>query len=748
MNRVTDNNFNFFEDKKKTRVRVVTASPEELERQSFFNSVFGKVNSNLSDVNNGIGELDDDIKKALRSKTNEQGNTDDYYASQSKKTNSVVEAISEDLKNKLTRKNEIDSITKKRMDKFLETLGTTNNDQESLNSLEDILSAFNTSIGTNDSTLAEEFKSFLRNLKKLMDSLKVSKGKIMIDLSRMLDLLNTESPALSDIVGKYLRGLIFPLEGTIIPDNIQLFLDKIKSIKSIKEESADLLVKIIKKRYNVDMSPVDVYNFSEYGITDSNVPQLLEDSNIERLLIDDKEVSSYIDTPVAKDFIASLNSKEVSMPVWTQDTWQSNNEKRLKEFYKVSRSADTGTKNVPEWTKNNYVNILNSLLRPEIKAGTDGMNPGVDPDVFARLITQSFFTSNPNHPTVRSNVTLKNGVMIPQEIKLTKFENKETLSKGFFEIDEKEFVKMFTQVTRNGSSLHNNLLGHATLPHIQMSSETNLTSIGELTERQEARANMEVQHAIHSSAIKCLLRKMPDFRPNMYYGVISQYDENDEQINDILGITSKMPFEKPLGSQLEQILRTYFVRMQRVSINGMSIEPTTWNFMGKPIPKVSSSFTESHKTELEFSLDQNGLILNKFNALAGIYGSDFEDTVKFGDIENKYYSQTFFPSTFFNNKSRIDITIMYNDFNFNKEGHFGSYGATQKLIMNDSQAIDNPKLGKTYGYQNSYRAFVFEDVRFLGSNSTLKFERDSAGRISAIAVPILYKRISTIDNNF
>ena len=241
---------------------------------------------------------------------------------------------------------------------------------------------------------------------------------------------------------------------------------------------------------------------------------------------------------------------------------------------------------------------------------------------------------------------------------------------------------------------------------------------------------------------------MPDFRPNMYYGVISQYDENDEQINDILGITSKMPFEKPLGSQLEQILRTYFVRMQKVSINGMSIEPTTWNFMGKPVPKVSSSFTESHKTELEFSLDQNGLILNKFNALAGIYGSDLEDTVKFGEIENNYYSQTFFPSTFFNNKSRIDITIMYNDFNFNKEGHFGSYGATQKLIMNDSQTIDNPKLGKIYGYQNSYRAFVFEDVRFLGSNSTLKFERDSAGRISAIAVPILYKRISTIDNNF
>ena len=119
MNIVTDNNFNFFEDKKKTRVRVSTASPEELERQSFFSSVFGKVNKTLTEANNGVGELDEDIKNALRSKTNEQGNTDDYYASHSKKTNSVVEALSEDLKNKLTRKNAIDPTTKKMMDNFL-----------------------------------------------------------------------------------------------------------------------------------------------------------------------------------------------------------------------------------------------------------------------------------------------------------------------------------------------------------------------------------------------------------------------------------------------------------------------------------------------------------------------------------------------------------------------------------------------------------------------------------------------------
>jgi hypothetical protein len=186
MNIVTDNNFNFFEDKKKNRVRVVTASPEELERQSFFSSVFGKVNKTLIEANNGIGELDEDIKNALRSKTNEQGNTDDYYASHSKKTNSVVEALSEDLKNKLTRKNAIDPTTKKMMDNFLAALGTINDDQESLNSLEDILSAFK-STTTDSVTLSEEFKSFLRSLKKLMDSLKVSKGKIMLDLSRMLE---------------------------------------------------------------------------------------------------------------------------------------------------------------------------------------------------------------------------------------------------------------------------------------------------------------------------------------------------------------------------------------------------------------------------------------------------------------------------------------------------------------------------------------------------------------------------------
>ena len=82
------------------------------------------------------------------------------------------------------------------------------------------------------------------------------------------------------------------------------------------------------------------------------------------------------------------------------------------------------------------------------------------------------------------------------------------------------------------------------------------------------------------------------------------------------------------------------------------------------------------------------------------------------------------------------------------ENHFSSYGATQKLIMNTDQTISNSKFGKTYGYQSSYRAFVFEDVRFLGSNSALKFERDAGGKISGVSIPILYKRISTIDNNF
>ena len=749
MNTISDNNFNFFEKKKKNRVRVVTASPEELERQSFNDTVNGVVNKSLSSLNKGVGEMDDKIKNALKSNGSD-GTTDDYYDSKSKKTNSVVAALSKDLQTKLNKTNAIDPKSKKMMDDFLSSLGKGDGNIEDLVSLGDILSAFKKSYDA-DAEVSAEFLNFLRSLKKLLESLQVKNNKVMLNLSAALELLNSEDLGLNGEIEKFLKGLIFGDTDSKISDNIISFFNKIRKIKSIKDTASILLARLFYARKNIDFLPVNVYEFTDYGITDSNVPKLIEDSNISRILVDYKDITDYINLIGMKSPISDFNKSDVSLPVWANESWRSNTEKRLKEFYKVSRSKETGVKgDAPEWTKNEYVNTLNSLLNPAIKSGTDAMNPGIDPDEFARLIVQSYYTSDHKTPVVRSNVQLKNGVMIPKEIKMTEFDTKDFVEKNFFEIGEDEFVKIFTQATRDGSSLYNNLNGHVLLPHIQVSPENNITHIGDVIERQEAAANMATQHAVHSSAVKCLLRKMPDFRPNMYYGVLSQYNEDDERITDILSITGNMPFEKELGVQLAQILQNYFVRLQRLSINGMSIEPTTWDFMGRQVSKVSSTFTESHKTELEFSLDQNGLILNKFNALAGIFGSNLDDTVKFeGDIENNYYSQTFFPSTFFTNKSRIDLTIMYNDFNTTDvENHFSSYGATQKLIMNNEQRVLNAKQNKTYGFQSSYRAFVFEDIRFLGSNSTLKFERDAGGRISSVVVPILYKRISTIDNNF
>lgn len=746
MNKVSDNNFNFFEKKEKNRVRVVTASPEELERQAFNDSVNSVVNKTLSSLNKDIGEQDDKIKKALESKSN--GNTDDYYDSKSKKTNSVVETLSEDLKNKLSKTNAIDTKSKKMMDDFLTSIGKIQDNAEEMASLGDILSAFKTSYGA-EGNVSVEFLNFLRDLKKLLESLQVKNNKVMIDLSAVLELLNSEDIGLNSEIEKYIKGLLLGNVDSKISERVLQFFNNLKKIKSIKDTAYTLIGKLFYNRNNIDFRPVDTYEFTDYGITEFNVPQLIEDSNIKRILVDYKDISDYINLSNMRNSDL-LIEKDVSLPVWADESWKYNNEKRLKEFYKLSRSKDMGAKDdIPEWEKNEYVKNLNSLLNPSLESGSDGMNSGINPDTFARLIVQSYFTSDHKTPVVRSNVQLKNGVMIPKEIKLTEYTTKDFVGKSFFEIDEKEFVKIYTQATRDGAFVSNNLNGHVLLPHIQVSPENNITPIGDVIERQEASGNIAAQHAIHSSAVKCLLRSMPNFRPNMYYGVLSQYNEDNEEITDILSITDNMPFEQELGPQLEQILQNYFVRLQRVSINGMSIEPVTWDFMGRQVSKISSTFTESHKTELEFSLDQNGLILNKFNALAGIVGSNFEDTVKFGDIENNFYSQTLFPSTFFTNKSRIDLTIMYNDFNTtNVENHFSSYGATQKLIMNEDQKVLNAKQNKTYGYQSSYRAFVFEDIRFLGSNSTLKFERDSGGRISSVAVPILYKRISTIDNNF
>ena len=746
MNFVREDNFNFFEKKKKTRVSISSANPEEEALNAFYDNINSKVNKQLEKANSGLGSLDDKIRNALKS-DNDGGIQDDYYDKKAKKNNDLVESLTNDLKKKLSSVNAVDTNYKKRLNSFLSDIAKKVNPNEN-KSLAELLSEFK-KLSNADSGMSEEFKSFLRSLKKLLESLMVKDSRIMIDLSEALELLNSDIADMNPIVVEYLKSLISGEKSNVLSDDILKLFQDIRTIKPIKDSAGALLSKILYSRFGADYEPVVVYRFNDKTVTEQNVLKLLQDSDIKTIYVDGENIKDYIDLANASGLVKYGVEKDVSLPVWAVETWRYNNEKRLKEFYKTVKSAETGSSLSATWERNEYVSNLNSLLNPTITPGENGMNPGIDPDTFARLIVQSYFTRGTNSNVIRSNVTLKNGTMIPKEIKMTKSDSVEFMGKDFFEIDDKELVKIFTQTTRNGTATVNNLLGHGILPHIQLSPEDNITPIGDTAERTDAAANLATQHAIHSSAVKCLLRKMPDFRPNMYYGVISQYNEDDEEITDILNITGGMPFEKELGAQLEQVLKTYFIRLQEVSINGMSIEPTTWKFMGRTISKVSSTFTESHKTELSFSLDQNGLILNKFNALAGIFGSNFEDKVSVSEgVDNNFYSQTFFPSTFFNNKSRIDITIMYNDFNTtDTENHFSSYGATQKLIMDDSQTVSNKRQNKTFGYQNSYRAFVFEDVRFLGSNSTLKFERDAGGRVTNVSIPILYKRITTIDNN-
>ena len=153
---------------------------------------------------------------------------------------------------------------------------------------------------------------------------------------------------------------------------------------------------------------------------------------------------------------------------------------------------------------------------------------------------------------------------------------------------------------------------------------------------------------------------------------------------------------------------------------------------------------------IEFVVDEMGIIIRAFNILTGQFGNILNDS------DYNKYANTFFPTSFnMGKEGKLDLVVTYNDFrinstNRNKDCISNFMPATQNVVENDA---NNPKKevfnrdgSRTYGDVESYRQFVLEDVKILGISGKLQFKRDDANK-TTIPVDIIYKRITTVDNN-
>lgn len=273
-------------------------------------------------------------------------------------------------------------------------------------------------------------------------------------------------------------------------------------------------------------------------------------------------------------------------------------------------------------------------------------------------------------------------------------------------------------------------------------------------------------HYIFNTSVDALLSRAPDFRQNMYHGIfvyttpngLGQMQELDEIVNSLgefrnnervnLATTSIMGNNlSQLTDAYTKVLKTYYVRMNGITIPGVKAEPYSIGFLNRTIKKVGNNFSESHKITIDFTVDEMGLIMRSFNILTGSFGYIN------GDDKHNIYANNIFPVDFSpENKGRLDLVVTYNDFRINPDyknltvpSKSNFMPAMQNLKSGDMFVTDRFNSG-AYGDSRSYRQFVLEDIKILGISGKLQFRRDSAEKMT-VPVDLMFRRIITMDNN-
>ena len=178
------------------------------------------------------------------------------------------------------------------------------------------------------------------------------------------------------------------------------------------------------------------------------------------------------------------------------------------------------------------------------------------------------------------------------------------------------------------------------------------------------------------------------------------------------------------------------------------METYTVPVLNREVKKISSSYKENHNISITLDIDELGLIIRQFNLLTGQFGNIV------GQDEHNVYVDNFYPATFMKeNKGRLDLVITYNDFrisprNQDPDGLIrrSSYMPAMQNLRTGMDYITDRQGDRVYGDPNAYRKFVLEDVKILGFDGGLNFQRDSDGKLS-LPLNLIFRRITTVDNN-
>lgn len=229
-------------------------------------------------------------------------------------------------------------------------------------------------------------------------------------------------------------------------------------------------------------------------------------------------------------------------------------------------------------------------------------------------------------------------------------------------------------------------------------------------------------------SIAALLTKMPYFSQNMF-SVYFMYE--DEKV-DLYSLT---PYKS--SEAYQNTINGFGVRLNNFEIPQPKNQTYTVKVLDREIKKVASSFEIAHKVELTFEVDYMGMLLQHFQILSNGNPGPNADANLVINSTDKYYAVEMFPAAF-GNRNKLKMVVLYNDMRdvYYKDG--------QKPIV-ENNFIKNGQ-GQIIGDTKSYRAFVFDDVQFLGINKTLDFSRDNASEMK-VSTLFRFREMFEFDNN-
>lgn len=443
--------------------------------------------------------------------------------------------------------------------------------------------------------------------------------------------------------------------------------------------------------------------------------------------------------------------------------------KKIPGITNVDRSAQKEY-HIPNWIKDwkkgtiDYrVKQLNKLSKTTAKASLNGEKP--KETAFIKSLNQLTDFKSTGAEDGKEGFS-QNGITIDElnNIRSHRLAN-EKIDSSFFISNAKNKIKSFDKfgfVSYSVGTLGNPLilpsftLGNVNISKKPLSTNNGDYGVGSLRE--------DFYHKVYNSSVKALLDKAPDFRQNMYVGMFvytmgdgSQIKDFDTLQNSIEGYkeTDKLIGMKStsnlkglvtrLTEAYERVLKAYFVRIQGIKVPGASIESYEIPFLNRKLKMPGTTFNEKHTLQIDFSVDEFGLIMRGFNLLTGQFSYIYNDE------QNNRYAGTLFPADFpIKNQGRLDLIITYNDFRINPNitdsYTRSSYMPGQQNVESENDDIVSGNGERIFGSPDSYRKFILENVKILGFDGNLSLKRDNAGKIT-VPLKIVFRRITTIDAN-